>query len=121
MPKQRIRRIYKFLEEMEIAPSCSNRIQAFDLFYTSWLKVNADSSVPDKDIEKFRKMQLRSEDGWLDLEADPCYLSSIEHTGLCIFLHNNGQIIIQDTSSPRQTILLTKFASKNLAAKNKNI
>ncbi len=115
MPYQRVRRIFRFLEAMESSPACSTRDQAFDLFYSTWLNVNADLAVPDKDIERFRQMQLRQEDGWLDLNADPCYLPSVEHTGLCVYLHNDGRIVIQDFSNPSRPILLAKLGARLIA------
>lgn len=103
------------MEAMESSPACSTRDQAFDLFYSTWLNVNADLAVPDKDIERFRQMQLRQEDGWLDLNADPCYLPSVEHTGLCVYLHNDGRIVIQDFSNPSRPILLAKLGARLIA------
>lgn len=112
MPQQRVRRILSFLATLEKAQSCASRHEAFELVHSTWLTVNQASIKPDKDIEAFRLMQLRAEDGWQDLDGDPCYLLSIEHSGLCIYLHNDGAFVIQDLSCPAQTILISKLAAK---------
>lgn len=112
MPQQRVRRIFKFLETLEKAPACSSREEAYELFHASWVQVNKDSTVPDKDIENFQAMRLSAENGWMDLENDPCHLPSVEHTGLRVYLHNNGQIVIQDLSNPVKPILLAKLGTR---------
>ena len=112
MPQQRIRRIFAFLAALEKAPDCASREEAFELVHSTWLKVNMESATPDKDIEAFRHMQLRAEDGWQNLEGDPCHLQSIEHSGLCLYLHSDGAFVIQDLSSPSHPILMSKLGAK---------
>ena len=112
MPQQRVRRILSFLADLEKAQACTSRQEAFELVHSTWLSVNQASAKPDKDIEAFRLMRLRAQDGWKDLDADPCYLLSIEHSGLCIYLHNDGAFVIQDLGCSSQTILISKLGAK---------
>lgn len=112
MPQQRMRRIFSFLAALEEAEDCTCREEAFALVHSTWLRVNMESTTPDKDIETFRHMQLRAEDGWQNLEGDPCHLQSIERSGLCLYLHKDGAVVIQDLSSPSHPILLSKLGAK---------
>lgn len=112
MPQQRIRRIFSFLAVLEEADVCGSREEAFALVHATWLRVNMESTTPDKDIEAFRRMQLRAEDGWQNLEGDPCHLQSIERSGLCLYLHRDGAFVIQDLSSPSNPILMSKLGAK---------
>ncbi len=112
MPQQRIRRIFSFLAALEEAQDCACREEAFALVHSTWLRGNTESDIPDKDIEAFRQMQLRAEDGWENLDGDPCNLQSIERSGLCLYLHTDGAFVIQDLSSPSQPILMSKLGAK---------
>lgn len=108
MSQQRVRRLLSFFAVMENAPPCDSRASAFELAHASWLQVNAASENPDKDIEAFKHLQLTEDCGWQQLDSDPCFLSSIERTGLCLYLHHDGSIVIQDLQSASQPILLSK-------------
>lgn len=108
MPEHRIRRLLSFFAALEAAPACNSRPSAFEQVHRLWLEVNDASEQPDQDIDAFRRLELTEACGWRDLDRDPCFLSSIEHTGLCLYLHHDGSIVIQDLHGPNQPILLSK-------------
>ncbi|MBF6630902.1 MAG: hypothetical protein ITG01_07090 [Comamonas sp.] len=94
---------------LEKAEPCSSRQAAFELVHSTWLEVNSASIIPDQGIDAFRNMQICAEDGWQNLDGDPCFLTSIEHTGLGLYLHNNGTFVIQDLSCASCQILIAKL------------
>lgn len=111
-----MRRIFGFLTEMEKAPACRSRQEAFLLFKSLWIEVNQLFETPEDDMQLFLQLELCKECGWKDLAADPCYLPSIEHTNVRLYLHHDGTIVLQRMEDDAQPILLFKQGAKALRA-----
>lgn len=108
MTETQIRRIYDFLAAMELAPACHSREEALALVQKTWLNVNTRFAAADQAMRNFSKITLQNPNEWQDLDGDPCYLKSIDRSGLRLYLHLDGSIVIQEMNGNFHAILLNK-------------
>lgn len=109
-----MRRIFTFLSEMEKAPPCKNREEAFDLVKKLWIDANLSMNATKSELRSFIDLQLHKEHGWQDLDRDPCYLPSIQQTDVRLYLHLDGTIVIQRMEPGVHPILLHKLGANRL-------
>ncbi len=107
-------RLRAFLAEIEVADRVSSRQEALDLVLKIWIATNLNYGTPESDLLALRRMRLCAEDGWRDLEKDPCYLDSPERSGLRLHLHHDGTIVLQNNSDHTARIVFTKLGASAL-------
>lgn len=94
------RRFYALLKAVESEPSCSSRQEAHDMLLRHWIAVSEKYGLPGPLIRKMHARGLRPEHGWRDLDQNPCYWESRTTPGVRIYLHDNGQIVMQRINDP---------------------
>ncbi|MGN1055358.1 MAG: hypothetical protein ACI4QS_01425 [Comamonas sp.] len=107
------RRFFALLRAVEQQPACSNRQEAHDLLLNAWIHVSKEHLLPEGLVEKMPFRSLSTEHGWHDLDQNPCYWDSKTSPGVRIYLHDDGQIVMQRINDGGQhEILFHKRSSK---------
>ncbi|MGE8397150.1 MAG: hypothetical protein ACN6NT_06075 [Comamonas sp.] len=100
------RRFFALLKIIEQQPRCSNRQEAHDQLLKVWILVCQEHLLPKGLIEKMFFRSLSAQHGWHDLDKDPCYWDSKTSPGVRIYLHDNGEIVIQRINDAGQHEIL---------------
>lgn len=103
------RRFYALLKAIESEPRCTSRQEAHDMLLKHWILVSHKQLLPEPLIKTMSLRNLSEECGWRNLEKNPCYWDSKTTPGVRIYLHDNGQIVMQRINDgDKQEILYIK-------------
>lgn len=98
-----------YLQALENAPACASRDAAYALISSTWLAVHQRYGSSVAYQQRLQQHRLCREDGWHDLEHDPCYLDKSHGLAtIRVNLHRDGAIVIQEMSEQRCNILLAR-------------
>lgn len=106
-----MRHSYEFLLQALFAriahlPRCSTLQGAYECLQTSWLQVNQEYESSRRMLHHVVTRSLCAEDGWQNLDGDPCRKESDHQPGVWVNLHRNGSIVFERVlPEGRSTIL----------------
>lgn len=92
------RRFSDFLASIQSIPACSSRQEAHDVLLEHWIKTCRKFGLSRQLLATMQHRSLCAEHGWQDLDKDPCFWDSRTAPGVRIYLHRNGQIVMQKTN-----------------------
>jgi hypothetical protein len=114
------RRFFALLKVVEQQPSCSSRQEAHDLLLQGWILVSKEHLLPQGLVEKLFFRSLTPAHGWHDLDKNPCYWDSKTSPGVRIYLHDNGEIVMQRINDAGQHEILFHKKSAIKTPRNTN-
>lgn len=112
------RRFFALLKVVEQQPRCSSRQEAHDLLLKGWILVCKDQLLPKGLVEKMFFRNLSPKHGWHDLDKNPCYWDSKTSPGVRIYLHDDGEIVMQRINDTGQQEIL--FHKKSAIKAHRN-
>jgi hypothetical protein len=112
------KRFFALLKVVEQQPSCSNRQEAHDLLLKVWIQVCKEHLLPKGLVEKMLFRELSAQHGWHDLHKNPCFWDSKTSPGVRIYLHDNGEIVMQRINDAGQHEIL--FHKKSAIKAHRN-
>lgn len=113
------RRFFALLKAVESHPPCTSRQEAHDLLLHHWIDVCERYGLPDALIRKMHHRTLSTGHGWKDLDQDPCYWESRTTPGVRIYLHHNGQIVMQRINDPSSHVIMYLKTSPSVPPKHR--
>ena len=92
------------LEELHNLPAASSRGQAYTQFMQVCARIESRLTADDRAAAELRERPLSLQHGWHDLDKDPCYWQDQSQPSTRIYIHNNGQLLIQEFQEGQSVI-----------------
>lgn len=102
-------RLYpQLLERIQRTPAFASRDEAINWMRDAWVQIHKEAGASQRRIAIMQSARICPEQGWRDIDKDPCYLTSPETPPLRLYIHNDGTVVLQQICNQRNEIVYAK-------------
>lgn len=99
----------KLFDRLQTLPPFSSREEAATWLREAWYEIHMQAGASKDRLRILKNARICTEQGWVDVDKEVCYLDSPENPPLRLFLHADGSIILQQMLTARSEILFAKL------------
>lgn len=92
------------LEELQNMPPASSRSQAYTQFMHACARIESRFTTDARAVAELRDRPLSPQSGWHDIDKDPCYWQDQSQPNTRIYIHDSGQLLIQEFKQGQSVI-----------------
>jgi len=98
-----------YLRRIEAMPPPTSHQQAHDMLKSMGREVMLEFGASRQWLAELDARRMCAEDGWINLDANPCYWESRESEKIRIYLYRDGSIVMQRKNPAHPRIFFSKI------------
>ena len=111
----------KVFHQLQKVPPFANREEAANWLRDAWVALHIEQGASKRRISILKQARICTEQGWVDVDQEVCYLDSPEDPPIRLFLHRDGAIVLQQMDTQQSEILFARPGKASKTAKAREL